>query len=856
MRVKGNSDPYRHPHLPWTVGWRGPNGEAFEVDVIRCIADFTYLWRVKAIRKFDTPSQMTWDDVVANPSLSGPVQFSNATKMAMGGDAVTHQAVIDVDSVHKIGPVLYTTSLVRGDRKRYSIPVDMVSKLASHAVNRERDPHLLAELTYKAEAMARVARIPPLYKSQLVAIAAVLGLTVNLSNEIDLLHTVNRRFKWQFDLHRTLVGFQSPRVWTLIWCVVVLVCALALTVGLDVGVHVEWVDVAVSVVFVVLVSTVCCCWCCVRPLVNDYRRRQVENWHTGMEGDVPRGSFLSNYLSIPKENRQLVGSNHLVDPLLPDEVSGTLTINEVEPRRVLPTEQSELVGIVNPICVSSVPSPGLEADLVAVTHRVLSPKPGYEQKAVDEYALTIQNSEVFKAVDGVVDVGKKAFLKWVNGLKTYPVAYRDRLKAAWEVWHDKVAPPISVRAFVKDEKLKVTYVDGHEANKPRLIQPPEDADKALIGYLVNQLYKLVTNAWNGENTNVFYCSGVTTDHIGSVVDKWIEGFGGEHLVTGIKVDMSKYDSTLGIHLQDPVFRFYKRMGFPEDAIRWITRIRTKGTTLHGVKYEAKRTFGPFDTSEEAWLSRPAALAKEYRLSCRVYEKDGKWWLETEDFQMPSGRADTNLMDTIANVASTLTGAASVGVSFLLLACGDDAFILCKTADADKLAEAVRSFHQRVGLVPKLEVCRGRYEWEFCSKLFWFGKHPETHIVQTVLGAKPGRLLPRFGVTVKVAGEANIASSAQSIRVDCGHVPFIAPYADRTFELAREQRIRPKKGRYEDRLRASRRFEPVAENYVIATERYGYGKPAEDQLRQLLSQVDKIPMMLVWPPMVDMAKVDE
>lgn len=114
----------------------------------------------------------------------------------------------------------------------------------------------------------------------------------------------------------------------------------------------------------------------------------------------------------------------------------------------------------------------------------------------------------------------------------------------------------------------------------------------------------------------------------------------------------------------------------------------------------------------------------------------------------------------------------------------------------------------------------------------------------------------MGVNTTLPGAANAAQAALSVRVESGHVPFLGPFADRTMELCRERRVRPT-GRVEwAAMRGDRRYACSVQNYIITQERYGLGRANEDEFKTRLSELDSVPIVVQWMPLVDAITVDE
>jgi len=207
-----------------------------------------------------------------------------------------------------------------------------------------------------------------------------------------------------------------------------------------------------------------------------------------------------------------------------------------EPRRSL------VSGIVTDGSLPTVLATTQDAERCAVTNRVLAPKANPTQEALEKYKLAFAREE-FQAVSTHIDTSITAFRRWLAKLKTtYPQTYIDAMEEAWKNNQGVEAPPVPTKPFEKIEKSGLTLgVDGGKSTKARLIQPPEDIDKAVMGPLVWQLWENVRRAWNGSETPVLYASGYTSAYIGSLVDSFIE----EHVdVVAWSVDEGCYDSTL------------------------------------------------------------------------------------------------------------------------------------------------------------------------------------------------------------------------------------------------------------------------------------------------------------------------
>jgi hypothetical protein len=231
---------------------------------------------------------------------------------------------------------------------------------------------------------------------------------------------------------------------------------------------------------------------------------------------------------------------------------------------------------------------------------------------------------------------------------------------------------------------------------------------------------------------------------------------------------------------------------------------------------------------------------------------GKYEVIVEDFQMTSGRMDTNLTDTVCLVGALLS--VMPDIPYLLLACGDDGFLMLRKQDA-AIVDLIKAFCIDLGLKPTGSVSGKRSDWEFCSKLFWRALDEMGNPI-TVLGAKPFRGIARMGVNTTIPGAANAAAAALSVRISSGHVPFLGPFADRTKDLCVQKKIRAV-GRVEwSSIVSDRRYDPCPLNYIMTQERYNLGKENEDEFKRLLADLNAVPIVVSYEPALTAVRVDE
>jgi hypothetical protein len=835
MRVAGNHHVYEHPHLPWVTGWVGPSGQTFQAEQVESFGGFHKLWYVRAAVG-GVHRELEFGDVVTDPYLSGPVTVSRASRGVQGDDARVAEFYVDVDHLVKVGPTLVAFAGPLSSRVRVNIPVALIASGAAYVVNKPRTQQTYAELTHYLRSRAAGLRVPPARQAEVISAAVALAFVCNVEAETDLLYTLRERFGWSMGLHTVLVAWGRPRAWRFLWVAAALAALTVLALTL-VAVEPGAARGATMAVMAVTGLPVLVCLACAWRGRHQRVAADFSNYRAGLRMSPPEAT-QHPVGSVPRDLE-----NPPTSHIRPVNETGCGVVTRVEANNERDTPGLLLAGIYFPGVVPNVLRVSQDAEEAAIQHRINTIKREPHPSALVLFRETARSLRVTEHVSN----DQNHFDEWVASLKQYNEDYRAKLRVSRREWQGRPAPDtVGTKAFLKLEKSSntVTCV-GQKATKPRLIQPPTDSEKSMLGPIVAQLAKSVRSMWDGVVSPIFYTSGVSTDVIGLRVDAFIASCGGEAAVEVRVLDQAVYDATLGIHLQAPVFDFYRRAGFSESDIDWLMRIRTRGVTPCGVKYEARRRF-TLQVWESAGLE---ALCAAYKI--RVFERTSEY-VEVEDFQLLSGRMDTNLMGTLINGISIL--AVLRACQFLALVCGDDAIIFCAAADVETLDEVAR-FQTRLGLNPTPIAPAGRFEWEYCSKLFWFGRDPLTGATRTVLGPKPGRGLARMGHVLSLAGSLTIASAAEGMAIDAAHVPFLGPLARRTRDICAKLRLK-RAGREWEGSRASRPYQNVPENWVLVALRYGLDQQSEAEFVEQLSAVTTLPWPLEWEPLMGMVAVDE
>lgn len=858
MKVKGQQfSPYHHRLLPWNSGWRGPNGEAFEVECLRNIMGFTYLWEVHPILKIaDVPRWI--DDATVDEPFIGPVAFSSDQRGSFKTNSAVQHLQIDLDRVYRCGSALYTNAMAGPHRVLVTIPITMLSQGRITCAGRARDPSLWSDLVNQMKKSANSHRIPPGLKSEAVLFAACLAFVMDLRKEIDAIHTMHNRFGALYRPLNELVSFQIPKIRSACLCASKVLCLLLIlsVVSLVLASQVasgteetEWISITL-LIFLLAVCLIACCMTCVHRGLQAYNDRSLQDWQAAYRNGT--AITVPDDLRVPLISRGLPGSNNIA-PIAPPDRDASITIGVPPDRDSFGRHPNrlQLVGLAPDTAVTTVIQPDQEADLSALTNRLLI---SVSEVEIGAYCSVLARFDTL-FTDGrppSINFSRSAFKPWILAQrKKFPKMICDKWEKTFgeltlEDWPVRNA----AKPFVKIEKVSRALTrQGQKPVKPRIIAPPSDAHKVIMGPIVTQLYNHLRRMWDGSN-KVFYTTGTTADQIGAAVDDYLHRHPD---AAGIWIDGSNFDTTFQLLQQLGYLEMLERIGFTPQHIAYLIETQVVGTTNSNVSFTS-RSRVRVDGWPPSLVARLEAALQRWKIPY-ITELDGS--LTYPRIQMISGRMDTNLADTTATVTVMETALASIGISdYLMLACGDDSFVLVPSIDQAGY-DSILSIYNGFGFQGSGGFGTDRSKWEYCSKLFWYGQDPSDGTVHTVLGPKVGRVIARFGYMLDVPNQTNVAGAAIGLNQDAHHVPFVRVLATRTMELCKEAKIRPKHGRaeWEYQIHTSRAYRCCPENWHIVSRRYDMVIEQEDQYRNLLANLSNIPTLYHWEPIEDMVEVD-
>lgn len=841
MTAKGNSHVYRHPPLPWDVASLATtpmpvvDGIQLSVVVLANVGD-TYLWRVTP--RFDEPlipwTYANWKEQIKDERHTGVIHmpgFDQVTKQCAAANGVME---VEVDCVYGRGHWLFMES----KRGKVYMPRGLVEDVAFELTNKPRNPALWADASYLVKRALRRCALPPDEKLKALTLGTAMAFTYNVPNEVDAMQTITNRYDTLWKMHAqltNLVPLKTISVWVL-WllafaCLVTFVLVVLMQPQLhgdgdtNLRAYAEWEGLPLLLLICVLVVTIlCCCRFCVARYQS---RRTADNWATTLFHEERPSNIVGQVSSQPSVTSFPV-FNGLREALVPG--MGTLTVGEdPRPRKHpgAPRIGLHLEGIATSLAVPTAPRTDAESEIVAITNRIMTAPTEVDKSAYDKF-MDVGSRLSSQLLMAIRIVGSPTmYVDWINQTK-FSLAVRDKFRKAYETkvlgnWVPSVG---EYHAFVKFEKMKALTMELLiEGLKTRLINGPPDAVKVAVGPWTARLQSALVNAWDGYKCPILYASGRTPDYVGRACDDFARANGGWENMIGIWDDCVTYDSTLENELLAKRQQVYPAVGFPEITMKWLNSTAPRGRTTHGVTYE---------------------LGKK-----KVTIWDGQ---EVNAIKLFSGDMDTNLIGSIVNGEAHESGLPR-DYPHLMLVTGDDNFILARRDLTNiHVTEGLRAHLEALGLKPVQGVSVDRHDWEFCSKLFWWGRDRQTGQVQTVLGPKPGRWLHRIGWTVNAPKGMNFRAAMLSSAQDVNHIPLVSDYVRKGLAVTGHMKARGNE--YSEMKHVSKMYDPVPENFRILEGRYGLNEPHIAEFEATLQQVTVRQVIIDLPWIAAAAKRDE
>lgn len=814
-KVIGNDHVYSHPPLLWDHGGQpGDDEYALDVDRISKMGE-TYLWRVTLVApRAKLVHTLDYSEQVVDPTYSGPIRIPGWDQTAKQSMAAINLQLVDYDSVEAYGPIIMTAT-IRGE---IMVPKAAIEMASLKIMFRERNAATFQDVAHHVRTSFANSRMPAGDIIKAATMAVGLAFCRNMQNESDVLHTVTSRFGLRAKLHAqllTMKGVFAIRWWMfLLWFlfVITLIIILSTTTPLPWG----WVLLYGSIAGLICVLPFLVCYGC---LVYS-RKRAGEGW---LHNFASTGSTSSVGVAggVFDKPAWLPSMGQLREPLLPTAGAQLLVGTDRAERRHpgAPSEAIGLAGIAIAQAAPAVPTRGQASEITAITHRVLIPPTVVDDNVV-EFAFDPVRSAVMRQLSNIrISEDNDDFEKWVNDPK-WTGSEREKFIRLRREWVDRPPRTYNYKAFLKMEKLKHHDRDGAPIIKPRMICGPPDEVKVMVGPTSAKFAKALREAWDGKKCRVVYVNGYTPDGLGHLLDDWVADNGGWSEMLGLADDGVVYDAHCQNELLNKTRSVKAKAGYSDRTMGWILGGRA-AVTKHGIKFVRGQK------KVNGMLERIIAIN--------------------------SGEMDTNIDGSLIN-GILHDAAVPQDVPCLILVCGDDNFILVNAKYWNiELTNNVKTFLESAGLEVTQLVSPHRHDWEFCSKLFWWGVDRDGNS-HTVLGPKPGRWLHRIAWNVSVGGTLNFRGAMISASQDVAHVPLLNVYVMKSLQLTTGMK---RSGRQFDFWKhVQMTYRPDPRNIEILRNRYGLSNEHVLEFEERVHRVTKVPAVIDFPWIEAMADKDE
>jgi len=518
-------------------------------------------------------------------------------------------------------------------------------------------------------------------------------------------------------------------------------------------------------------------------------------------------SFTTNRIGVIPLPVARVASHTSQKPLEPVHSSATVT----PPAEFIDKKREEVVltTLVTTPSIPIVPSTSTQNELVAVTNRGCFARPEPNPDIFRLYKAWTQRWFHVLFPGAPVKV-KGSYTAWN---KRFPLTQRLRHDKARAVLREQGhgARDFIRKSFMKKEKLLKSHVGGVEDFNPRLIQGATDFANVALGPWMHAFSEYLKVSWD---TNHFICysSGMSAEAVGEWFDRQ-EGL-------GFTDDARYWDSSLGEkHLKHEQM-IYRQFDPPEKAKAVLRQqLKTKGFTPHGVRYSVDGTRKSGDPNTTCGNSIENGLQHTFSFCLAKY-------------------GDSVLKKNPAKAGITM------------IVAGDDNVGFVHHDDAEILSE-VEQHMSALGISPKFRIHPDKATMDFCSSLFMPAIHPESGERVVILTPKIGRLLAKFGTTIKNPRVPlrQVRGDALGIAQDLAHCPVSRRFVAAALRCSRGHtptQAQP----YDHKMHATRAYELHPEAYDVIEANYSITRLQCDELERFLDSID-IPQCVIQHPVVDM-----
>lgn len=182
-------------------------------------------------------------------------------------------------------------------------------------------------------------------------------------------------------------------------------------------------------------------------------------------------------------------------------------------------------------------------------------------------------------------------------------------------------------------------------------------------------------------------------------------------------------------------------------------------------------------------------------------------------------------------------------TYAVMICGDDNHCIGLRKYLDKSEDESNKLAAQLGFKLTVINTNDVSKVEFCSLLPYPTKDG------TVFGPKIGRQLHRAGWTTS-SEKADIYGAAVSMENSVSFIPFLREY----FAVHRQLSTQTEKFRPYDRL-ATNKHETTPATWEFLEARYGLTPKHLEHFQSLLDQVQSLPVVIDWDPIVDLVRID-
>lgn len=830
-KVVGNHHHYRHPPLPWDHG-RVPGTDSLSMDIqVLHTLGHTKLWciRMLPVPPMKSPT-MDWISALDDNKQFGEIFLSDQVKGTMQKWSSLSNVDFTLQKFYGFGPIVWAGG---PETVSVTVPRGAVATVARKLIGVERTPATYKDAVYHAKACFHNAPIPPERALQAQIATAVLAMGYGVEIEARALQHSATTFSSLWRVHAQLLTLVPVRVLDIRTVLIVLLFGGLLELGLWVAAP-EYHHLAalltgsvVTLLGVALIFNYCYSRYLSQAQGAAWSQRLVATHTTStVTGhafpSVTKHPGAALYKPLLEEHRE-GGVMSVKDDPNPPKHPGTASTRFYHE------------GVVLDRWAVTCPEPTQEAEMSAISNRVLSPKLPLNSGIVRLY----QAVGISPMMVAGWDPGERnqLFNVWVE---RYPFRMRDGLRKAYNEYR---AHGLKRTDFLRDAFIKLEFYhkcsrDGLDPIKPRLIQGGSDKLKVAQGPLTLDYARKLAKVWDGVNSHIFYVRGVSAEEAGARVQKWIDVVGTFYARAS---DLSAFDSTMTSELREPIKKEHEPV-LSAKEIEALHGVITAGMTRHGVEYSVdEQQINSGDGGTNVDGTKVNATAHVAYLADRV-DPDTCAAFSIKPLIGALEAVPDELLEVLAKLDKE---------EWLLLVCGDDSLLLMgerlykRCSDLDQYVE----FFNGLGLRPTPADADDLAKVEFCSKLFWPVSENGRNTI--VLGPKPGRILERIGFSMATPNALNLAAKYAQLSADCAHVPLASQFLHNTRPLVKGK-AKGSIDRYEAEfmIRAERKHAITDITWSFFQRRYDVEKREVLEWTDSLRQIQSIPAVVSTPEWMD------